>query len=146
MRVMAQWRRRKKSLWSPLMITNVRKMAWSAGRRRETMPRITFWSCLPHNGGRFVLRQSNPYYKKVPPFFCIFLPKMHLGDKHNSYFSKISHCAKGTFFFCLNNLVNSGAKNQSHMDIFHYLWNFRHYKKSILEHKIWLSRHSVFKV
>ena len=63
------------------------------------MPRITFWSCLPHNGGRFVLRQSNPYYKKVPPpFLCIFQPKMHLGDKHNSHFSKISHCAKGTFF------------------------------------------------
>ena len=55
-------------------------------------------------------------------------------------------CQRYIFFCCLNNLVNSGAKNQSHMDIFHYLWNFRHYKKSILEHKIWLSRHSVFKV
>ena len=119
------WRNgeKKKSLWSPLMITNVRKMAWSAGRRRETMPRITFWSCLPHNGGRFVLRQSNPYYKKVPPpFLCIFQPKMHLGDKHNSkrkmtWKSKSwnqSHCAEHPTLSktkCL--ILNSCAKNES---------------------------------
>ena len=127
----------KKSLWSPLMITNVRKMAWSAGRRRETMPRITFWSCLPHNGGRFVLRQSNPYYKKVPPpFLCIFQPKMHLGDKHNSKRKmtenqRVEHELCRTSSLSETNclILNSCAKNESQMGIFVILWNFWHYKK-----------------